>query len=295
MLYAITHPTTYRYQSAVSVSHHLAHLQPRETELQRVLEFSLEVEPETAVVVPRRDYYGNSAAFLAVERPHRVLVVTARSRVQVSAPKLPAPESTVEWEAVRDVCSDGFVTGDREAGEFLFDSPLVATAPIYAEYALESFVPKRPILVAVEDLTRRIFRDFKFDRRATTVATPVEEAFRKRRGVCQDFAHIAISCLRSLGLPARYVSGYIETLPPPGKPRLVGADASHAWFAFWCPGHGWIDADPTNNLLCADRHITVAWGRDFSDVSPLHGVVVGGGEHRLSVGVDVANLDGTEI
>ena len=146
------------------------------------------------------------------------------------------------------------------------------------------------MLEGLSDLTLRIYRDFKFDKRATTVATPLDTVFKNRRGVCQDFAHFGIACLRSLGLPARYVSGYLETFPAKGKKRLVGADASHAWLAVWCPGHGWIDADPTNNVLPGVRHITVAWGRDFSDVSPLRGVVVGGGEHELKVSVDVAPL-----
>ena len=276
--------------NSVSVSHHLAHLRPRETERQELLEHTLEIEPDFAVAIPRTDYYGNRSSFISVESPHHLFRVTARSRVSVAAPEWPAAASTPAWETVRDLCASDVFTPDSQAGEFLFDSPHIATASEFAEYAGPSFRTGRPILEAIVDLTGRIFRDFKFDRRATTVATPVEEAFRKRRGVCQDFAHIAICCVRSIGLPARYVSGYIETLPPPGKQRMVGADASHAWFAVWCHDHGWIDADPTNNVLCADRHVTVAWGRDFSDVSPLHGVVVGGGEHRLSVGVDVARV-----
>jgi transglutaminase-like putative cysteine protease len=181
-------------------------------------------------------------------------------------------------------------TEDSAAGEFRFDSPSIMREAPFAEYAAQSFPNDRPLLEGLRDFTARIHRDFRFDPRATTVATPLDEVFKKRRGVCQDFAHFAIAGLRSIGLPARYVSGYLETLPPPGKPRLVGADASHAWLAVWCPGHGWIDADPTNNLLPGDRHVTVAWGRDFSDVSPLRGVVVGGGGASPAVSVDVARL-----
>jgi len=295
MLYAITHPTTYRYQSAVSVSQHLAHLRPRETARQQVLEVALEVEPTSATVVSREDYYGNLTDYLSVEGSHREFRVTARSRVRVTAPALPEPRSTLAWEKAREACTTDVLSTDSEVGEFLFDSPFITTAEPFADYARRSFAAGRPILEAVADFIGRIFRDFQFDRRATTIATPVEEVFRRRRGVCQDFAHLAITCLRSLGLPARYVSGYIETVPPPGKARLVGADASHAWFAFWCPGFGWIDADPTNNLLCADRHVTVAWGRDFSDVSPLRGVVVGGGEHRLQVAVDVEPIKEAKV
>jgi transglutaminase-like putative cysteine protease len=288
VFYAITHRTTYAYASAVSFSHHLMHLRPRETPRQRLLDFTLGFTPAVAITFPRLDYYENATTFLAIERPHRKLVVTARSRVQVIAPALPDPATTPAWEVVRDSCASDVLTADSAAGEFLFNSRHIISRAEYAEYAAVSFLPQRPLLDALRDLTARIFRDFKFDPRATTTATPVEEVFRKRRGVCQDFAHLGISCLRSLGLPARYVSGYLETMPPPGKPRLVGADASHAWLAAWCPGYGWIDADPTNNVLPSDRHVVVAWGRDFSDVSPLRGVVVGGGEHRLRVSVDVA-------
>jgi transglutaminase-like putative cysteine protease len=156
-----------------------------------------------------------------------------------------------------------------------------------ADYAKESFPKEKPVLAGARDLNTRIFRDFKFDSKATTVATPLEEVWEKRRGVCQDFAHLGIACLRSLGLPARYVSGYLRTHPPAGQPRLVGADASHAWFAIFCPGHGWVDFDPTNNVQPADEHITVAYGRDFGDVSPVAGILTGGGKHDVKVSVDV--------
>jgi transglutaminase-like putative cysteine protease len=208
--------------------------------------------------------------------------------VRVTAPML--PQRTPAWQAVRDRCASDVLTEDSAAGEFRFDSPNIVRKPAFAEYAAQSFPKDRPLLDGIRDFTARIYRDFRFDPRATTVATPLDEVFKKRRGVCQDFAHFAIAGLRSIGLPARYVSGYLETLPPPGKPRLVGADASHAWYAVWCPGHGWIDADPTNNLLPGDRHVTVAWGRDFSDVSPLRGVVVGGGGTSPGVSVDVARV-----
>jgi len=246
------------------------------------------VDPQPVVEDERVDYFGNGASYFAIGVPHNRLVVTARSQVRVSAP--PLPERTPAWEQVRDRCASDKLTEDSTAGEFRFDSTYITRQPAYAEYAAASFAKGRPLLEGVRDFTARIFRDFKFDPRATTVATPLDEVLKKRRGVCQDFAHLAIAGLRSLGLPARYVSGYLETLPPPGKARLVGADASHAWVSVWCPGHGWIDADPTNNLLPGDRHITVAWGRDFSDVSPLRGVVVGGGGSTLGVSVDVARM-----
>jgi transglutaminase-like putative cysteine protease len=230
-------------------------------------------------------------SFFTIGSPHERLVVTARSRVRVAAPALPDASRTPGWEQVRQRCASNVLTPDSAVGEFCFDSPYITRQPAFADYAAASFPKDRPLLEGVIDLTGRIHRDFKFDPRATTVATPLDEVFKKRRGVCQDFAHFAIAGLRSLGLPARYVSGYLETQPPLGKARLVGADASHAWFAVWCPGHGWIDADPTNNLLPGERHITVAWGRDFSDVSPVRGVVVGGGDHGVGVGVDVVRVE----
>jgi transglutaminase-like putative cysteine protease len=294
MLYDITHRTTYGYGSDVSVSHHLAHLQPRELRSQQVTGFKLSVEPAPVVSSERVDYYGNTTNFFSIGSPHDRLVVTARSRVSVTAPLLPEASRTPAWQQVRDRCASDRLTPDSEMGEFRFDSPNIVRRQILADYTAASFTKDRPLIDAVVDFNARIFRDFKFDPRATTVATPVEEVFKKRRGVCQDFAHLAIACLRSLGLPARYVSGYLETLPPPGKPRLIGADASHAWFSVWCSGFGWIDADPTNNVLPGDRHITVAWGRDFSDVSPLRGLVVGGSGHSLGVSVDVARVAGSQ-
>ncbi len=266
-------------------------MHPLELPRQQVLDFTLQVEPEPSALVERRDYFGNCTDFLSVETPHRKLVVVGRSRVRVVAPKLPEPASTPAWEQVREACGRDVLTPETEAAEFRFDSPYIRRHPDFADYAAACFPAGRPVLEAVHDFTGRIFRDFTFDARATTIATPVHEVLQKRRGVCQDFAHLGIACLRSLGLPARYISGYLETLPPPGRKRLVGADASHAWFAFWCPGHGWIGADPTNNMLPGDRHIVVARGRDFSDVSPLRGVVLGGGRHRLKVGVDVVRME----
>lgn len=290
MLYSIQHRTVYSYEAAASVSHHLTHLRPRATNRQRVLDFALEVEPEPANIAPHDDYYGNATSFITIGSPHRELRVIARSRVEVNAPAPIDPLKSPAWETVRDASSRDVLTADTTASEYRYESPHVTTSSAFADYAAESFTTGRSIVDAQLHFTARIFHDFRFDPRATTISTPVEEVFRQRRGVCQDFAHFGIACLRSLGLPARYVSGYIETQPPPGKARLVGADASHAWFSLWCSELGWIDADPTNNVVPGDRHITVAWGRDFSDVTPLRGVVVGGGEHALRVGVDVARL-----
>ena len=288
MLYAISHRTTYTYSSDVAVSHHIAHLRPRALRWQELREFALEITPEPDALSDRTSFHETPATFFTLEKPHAELVVTARSRVRVAAPIL--PRQSPAWDAVRAACAGHLLTEATATGEFRFDSPHVVRRASFADYAAASFPAGQPLLDGLRDLTSRIFRDFKFDKRATTVATPLQDFFQNRRGVCQDFAHFGIACLRSLGLPARYVSGYLETLPPPGKKRLIGADASHAWLATWCPGHGWIDADPTNNLLPGGRHITVAWGRDFSDVSPLRGVVIGGGEHELKVSVDVAPI-----
>jgi transglutaminase-like putative cysteine protease len=181
--------------------------------------------------------------------------------------------------------------GELDAFEYLYDSPYIPTSEELAAYAMPSFVPGRPLLAAVLDLTRRIFEEFEFDSTATTVATPPGEVLKIKRGVCQDFAHLEVGCLRSIGLSARYVSGYLETEPPPGKPKLAGADVSHAWISVFCPGIGWVDVDPTNNILASEHHITIGWGRDYGDVSPIRGVLLGGGTHSLSVGVDVVRIE----
>jgi transglutaminase-like putative cysteine protease len=211
--------------------------------------------------------------------------------VEIDPPEPPALEASPPWEKVAEMFRDPVSPEVAEAYQFVFDSPLLQAAPALAEYARSSFAPGTPLLVGVRDLTARIHRDFRFDPDATTVSTPLEEVFEKRHGVCQDFAHLGIACIRSLGLAARYVSGYLRTEPPPGKPRLVGVDYSHAWFSVFCPGVGFVDFDPTNDLLPADRHLTAAIGRDFSEVSPLAGIVTGGGEHTLEVAVNVEAIE----
>jgi transglutaminase-like putative cysteine protease len=290
VFYQLVHRTVYQYEDAVSVSHHTVRVTPRTLPQQRVLDFQLEVYPAPMVQTVREDYFGNIAGFLTVEGAHQTLDITARSQIKVLIAKPPVVEQTPEWEVLREECRAGAL-GAREASQFTFDSPLVRRCADFADYAASSFPAQQPILAGAVDLTRRIFEDFKFDPKATTVATPLEQVFAERKGVCQDFAQFQIACLRSLGLPARYVSGYLETLPPPGRPKLIGADASHAWVQVFCGEGGWIDLDPTNNLIPAERHITVAYGRDFSDVSPLRGVIVGSGKHRLKVSVDLAPVE----
>jgi len=286
-LFEVNHTTTYGYQSSVTVSHHLLRLSPRRMRRQLVLEHTLEIEPHPASTSLHTDYFGNEVMFMTVEGAHRQLRVTARNRVALLPAFVPDSSETPAWESVRGLCRTDRSVRVLEAGEYMFGSPQAGIRQAYADYAEPSFPIGRPILESVLDLTGRIFNDFQFDGTATTVSTPLEQVFEQRSGVCQDFAHLQIACLRSIGLPARYVSGYLETIPPPGQPKLVGVDASHAWVAFFCPGIGWIDVDPTNNLLPSMQHITLGWGRDFGDISPVRGVLTGGEQHALSVGVDV--------
>jgi transglutaminase-like putative cysteine protease len=298
MRYRVRHTTTYRYRETVAVSHNLVHLVPIESSRQRCLRHELTVSPSPATAHERRDYYGNRTATFTVQQPHRELVVRAVSEIDTHAMADPDDAASPPWEEVRTLISGGACSrpGARCAGEFAYDSPLIQSSPAMAEYARSSFPPGRPLLQAVEELNQRIHDEFTYDTAATSVHTPVHEVLVKRRGVCQDFAHLAISCLRSLGLAARYVSGYLETLPPEGRARLVGADASHAWFSLYCPdpGHGresWVDLDPTNDCLGGERHISLAVGRDFGDVSPLKGMILGGGpHHEVLVAVDVVPI-----
>ena len=290
MRYAISHRTVYVYHNAVSVSHHLIRLRPRELAYQRCLKYQLSAEPAPAVMDSREDYFGNNVNFVTIEGPHCQLSITTNCEVEVTAKPAPAPAATQAWEQVRELCRGDVYNASGEACEFVFPSPLIQPRPEFAQYAAPAFSPGRPLLEAGMDLMERIHHDFTFDPEATTVATPLEQVFRQRRGVCQDFAQFHVACLRALGLPARYVSGYLETVPPPGQPKLVGADASHAWIQLWGGDSGWIDLDPTNNLLPGGRHVTLAWGRDFNDVSPLRGVLVGSGSHQLKVAVDVTPL-----
>lgn len=288
MRYRIIHRTTYRYESPVTVSHYLARLAPRTLPGQECPWHEIHVRPEPVERALRADYFGNHCMYFEIEGSHHQLEVVAHSLVDVRPARLIDPLATPPWEAVREACHADALTPASACVEFCFASALVAPATRFAQYALVSFTPHRPVLDAFCDLNARLFTDFVFDPAATDIATPIAEVMNSRRGVCQDFAHVMIACLRSIGLPARYVSGYLETVAPQGLPKLMGADASHAWVSLFCGDEiGWMDADPTNNLLPSDRHVTVAWGRDFSDVGPLRGVTLGAGEQRLDVAVDV--------
>jgi transglutaminase-like putative cysteine protease len=247
----------------------------------------LRIRPEPARIDTRVDYFGNYAGAFSIQQEHQRLAVTAHSQVEVVAPDIPDAAGTPAWEEIRDRFALGQPPWWLEARQFVYASPHVPILDELRAYAQMSFPTGGPWLAAVLDLTQRIFTEFQYDPAATTVNTPVAQVLRERRGVCQDFAHLQIACLRSLGLPARYVSGYLLTEPPAGQPRLVGADASHAWVSAFCPEVGWIDFDPTNNQLPTINHVTLAWGRDYADVCPIKGVLIGGGQHRMRVAVDV--------
>jgi transglutaminase-like putative cysteine protease len=291
MDYRITHRTMYDYTDGVTVSHHAARLMPVTGPTQRSSRFSMSISPVPSVRKESRDYFGNHVCFFAIQEIHRHLEVVASSYVTVDAPATPDLSSSPPWEEVASRFRDPVSPTDVAPYEFCLDSPLVRLTPEYAAYARESFAPGTPLLIGARDLMRRIRDDFRYDSVATTNATPLEEVWRKRHGVCQDFAHMGIACLRSLGLAARYVSGYLRTYPAAGGQRLVGADASHAWFSVYCPNSSWVDFDPTNDVMPTDEHITVAIGRDFRDVSPLSGILTGGGEHEVRVSVDVEPYD----
>lgn len=290
MTFKVTHKTTYRYKQTVSFGHHVACLAPRELPYQSLGEYELEIRPAPAIRSDRVDYFGNRLCFFTIQEPHREFVVEARSYVTVADTGHSQPERSMPWEEAAHRLGLDESRAGLEACQFLFESPRIRKRPEFAKYARQSFTPGRPLVEALLDLTARIHEDFRFDSKVTNVRTPTEEVFRKRRGVCQDFAHLQIACLRSLDLSARYVSGYLRTYPPPGQPRLIGADASHAWVSAYCPGMGWLDLDPTNNLIPSGGHVTVAWGRDYGDVSPLRGLILGGASNTLTVNVDLEPL-----
>lgn len=289
--YKITHRTTYDYAAPVVQSRHLLYLTPRQTPQQTRARNSLLVEPAPTSKVEQLDYFGNAAVHIALERDHTRFTATAQSEVAVSAtPKIDF-KATSPWREVANRRVDRVRGFDRSIIDFTAFSPLATPTLDIRRFAEETLPADAPILVAAQALMSRIHDEFRYDPTSTDISTPVVQVLEQRSGVCQDFAHIGIAALRALGLPARYVSGYIRTHPPEGKERLIGADASHAWFSVWAPETGWVDFDPTNNLVQSDDHVTVAYGRDFADVSPISGVLLGGGDHTVSVSVDVAPMD----
>lgn len=282
--YRITHATSYRYGSTVTMSYNQAHILPRATPNQRVVSSSLEIDPTPSDHSERTDHFGNRVSYFSLERPLDELVVTARSDIDVGLDPAVGAAADESWEATRDTPANPV-----ELVPFRLDSPMIRRSGPLADLAAPSFAPGRSLRDAVADLTTRIFTEFTYEPGVTTISTPLDEVLAERRGVCQDFAHLQIGALRSVGLAARYVSGYLRTLPPPGTERLIGADASHAWLAVRLADGSWLDVDPTNDLVAPPTHVTVAWGRDYADVPPLKGVVFAGdGASELDVSVDVA-------
>lgn len=291
MDFQVTHITKYEASAAVSVCHNLAWLTPRTAGGQTLRQHHIDVCPEPSTFAQRRDGFGNTVTQFSLNTGYTALEVKAVSLVGLTARGVMDRENSPPWGGVASQLKAGAQPDSLSAREFCFDSPRIQNADELRDYARPDFSAGRPIIEAIESLTDRIHNEFEYDPKATTVTTPVAEVMSQRRGVCQDFAHVQIGMLRSLGLAARYVSGYVRTHAPEGQPRLIGADASHAWLSVYCGEMGWIDVDPTNNSFPELEHITVAWGRDYSDVTPLRGVYTGGGRHILKVSVDVAPLE----
>jgi transglutaminase-like putative cysteine protease len=298
--YHVLHETSYDYGGSVSLSQQQLHLSPRILAWQQIEEQQIIVTPKPNWRRDGQDAFGNPVTWIAFHAPHGSLRISSAMTVSVM-PHLPgALDTSMSWEKLRDrLAYDASVPTpeDLNAARFLFESSHVRIKHELADYAADCFPPGRPVLIGAQALMAKIFKEFTFDPEATTVSTPVMEVLEKKRGVCQDFAHLMIACLRALGLSARYVSGYLLTRPPPGKPRLIGADASHAWVSVYAPGFGddWVDFDPTNNLLPNTEHITIAVGRDFGDISPLRGILLGGGGAEPEVEVTVTPLDEEEL
>ena len=292
MIYDIRHVTTYSYESPVSFARCSLRLEPRSGDGQQLVSHGVDIRPPPADRTIRHDFFGTHTESVLIETAHRHLRIDSRSRVSVSrrAPARTAPSPA--WESVRDAAFESTSLGPESPIGYVFASPLVPVQQPVTLYAAMSFPPASGILAGAVDLMHRIRSEFKYDPKATVISTPLDEVFEKRHGVCQDFAHVMIAGLRGLGLPAAYVSGYLRTIPPPGKPRLQGADATHAWVSLWCGEEiGWIGFDPTNDILVENDHIVLAVGRDFSDVSPVDGIIVGSRRQKLTVAVDVLPVE----
>ncbi len=313
MKYRITHITTYRYSQSVGLCQNEARLQPRNFWRQQCDYSHFDIQPQPTDFREWTDFFGNQVNYFAIQQPHTQLIVTAISEVTL----FPRQNNLdllnrMTWEQARNLLQEMPMQGQTQsqqgqsqsqlqnqeqlleildARQYVLDSPMISVTPELADYAQSSFQLNRALVDVVYDLMQRIYRDFTYDPSFTTIATPLSDVLKFRRGVCQDFAHLAIGCLRAYNIAARYISGYVETLPEAGQQRLVGADASHAWFSVYIPNTGWLDFDPTNNTVPLDQHITLAWGRDYADVTPLKGIAFGGGQHTLSVSVDVLRLE----
>jgi transglutaminase-like putative cysteine protease len=290
MKFEISHRTTYAYRAPVAQSHHLVHLKPRATSRQTVVHHSLLIDPAPVSNTEITDVFGNAAALLRLEDEHTEFIVHARSTVEIEQTPPPDVAKGSCWEDVASPIGRAGSLIDLDTRQFVCRSRHAPITRAIRDFGLVSFPPRRPVLAGAMDLTRRIFKEFAFDPKATDVSTPVARVLEIKRGVCQDFAHLAIASMRSVGIPARYVSGYLMTRPPPGRAKLKGADASHAWLSVWSPDLGWVDFDPTNGIVPTGEHITLAYGRDYDDISPISGVLLGGGDQTMSVSVDVDPL-----
>lgn len=293
MLYSIKHTTTYTYQETVPLCHNLAMLAPRNTPSQKCHSFTLDTSPVAGIIDEYHDFFGNRVFYFVVEQDHEILSVTTSSIVERKTPewKLGAP-NLQSWESVRDLLQSS--TGQYlQEKQFAFPDDITIATEAIQQYAAQSFTPQRPLLEAARDLTQRIYTDFAYTTGFTTVSTPLSVVMKERKGVCQDFAHLGIACMQAMGLAARYISGYLETIPPPGAEKLTGSDASHAWFSVFIPEMGWVDFDPTNNKMPDEQYIVIGWGRHYFDIVPLRGVIMSSDQHQLSIAVDVKRLTGS--
>jgi transglutaminase-like putative cysteine protease len=289
LIYKIIHTTVYTYHEPVSLCQNIARLVPRSSDKQVCKKSVVTIQPQPDVSDEYEDFFGNKLLYFAIQQVHKQLTVTAVSEIE----KVPDPVSShinnTPWEDVRQ--SFALETQELDIRQYIPETTMTASSPEISAYALQSYTAGRALYEATLDLMQRIYKDFAFKPGFTTIATPLSVVMKERKGVCQDFAHLAIACVRAMGLPARYVSGYLETLPPPGKEKLTGVDASHAWFSVYIPGVGWVDFDPTNNQIPDGQHITVGWGRDYADIAPLKGIIINSGPHKLTVSVDVRRLE----
>ena len=293
MKYLISHKTTYTYYEPVSLCHNIARLVPRNTERQFCRNVTVKIEPEPDTINEYKDFFGNKIIYFSIEQEHAQLTVHVRSEIESIEPVAVGVAGGAQGGmagGAQGRVANGAHEGTEDPAEirqFIFATPMTGVSEEVLNYARVSFPPGRPVLEAATDLMHRIYRDFEFKSGYTTISTPLSVVLKERKGVCQDFAHLAIACVRSVGLPARYVSGYIETVSPAGVERLIGVDASHAWFSVYIPLLGWVDFDPTNNVLPSIQHITIGWGRDYADIAPLNGIILSSGSHGLGVSVVV--------
>jgi transglutaminase-like putative cysteine protease len=292
MRYRVQHTTRYAYGSPVELAAHMVHLRPRPRPWQKVISETITTAPTPARRLDGMDHFGNHVTWLFMDMPHADFEVTALSIVEVDFPLPPAADGTPAWETVVDAARGH---AGWEAVEFQFGTPMAPLDAASKAYVATSFTPGRPVLAALLELNQRFYTEFRFRAGVTTLSTSVSQVMARREGVCQDFSHAMVSGLRGIGIPARYTSGYIRTKPPPGQTKRQGADQSHAWVGCWLgPLYGWVDVDPTNGIVVKDEHVLLGWGRDFSDVSPVRGVILGGGDHAVSVSVDLEPVDNGE-